>query len=126
MIAGMSKQDAPIFVDAGAWTGPPSVGPRPVHLPADPERRQDRLIALLLCALFILLWVSWWLLLSLYSPDVPSPQTGQTVALRLRQFGPAIHVRPIEALISAILAVSAFLGPAAYLLVAAIRRRARR
>lgn len=74
-------------------------------------------MALLLCGLLILLWVAWWFVLTINAPEAPSSQTGQITALRIRQSGSAIFVRPIEALISTLLAVSAFVGPAAYLIV---------
>lgn len=112
-------------VPSGAWTGNQDEAAAPP--PPVPASRDRRVVALLLMGALLVLWVAWWVLLSLHSPLAPHPPTGQTTPLSLRQNSVAtLYVRPWEAGVSHGLAIAAFVVPGAYLAWTAIRRRSGR
>ena len=120
-VDGMLSEPVP----SGGWTGDQT---KAAALPPTvPACRDRRVMALLVMAAMLMLWVAWWALLSLHSPLAPHPPTSQTTRLPLRQNSVApLYVRPWEANVSHGLAIAAFVVPGAYLAWTAIRRRSGR
>jgi len=118
----MTDGQPPRSVFSSAWTGPPpetrhggtNRGFRPR---SDPVEQRTHNVTGLLLAGCLLAFLVWYVALGSHSPTAPSPETGQTVALRLFSAkGPPIFVTLAEALATCALLVAAFAIPLAYLL----------
>lgn len=80
-------------------------------------QRGEGAVAALLMVLGVLLYGSWWFVLSFHSPLTPDPASGHTEQFSLfRASVGGIYVREFELLIGLFLLCTAFIMPGIYLL----------
>jgi len=124
----MSNDRPPLVMSSESWTGIKpdtfTVPPQDVlELARSPEKAHTKLIALLWLGAGLMVWVAWWMILSFHSLTAPPPASGHTEALILRQHGPVLYIKPIEAVIGRLLMFASILMPLGYLALTALRKR---